>query len=191
MNVLIVISFVYMKRMPSGQACIYARSSGPKQKETSISGSRLYYGVHLHNATNNTREVEGGPKTLTRACYRALFDVVNRIRSIDHHACDPRIQNYPSGAKKPVPKAVATLCAEFSRCDRVAIHEMIVDTTKDAADRLMIQKAAVLHAELPMNVAFLFVTNDRLLAKSLGSLLAARNAVHWPHLYIPKTTHRQ
>ena len=74
-----------MKRMPSGQACIYARSSGPKQKETSISGSRLYYGVHLHNATNNTREVEGGPKTLTRACYRALFDVVNRIRSIDHH----------------------------------------------------------------------------------------------------------
>eukprot|EP01046_Picozoa_sp_COSAG06_P105977 COSAG06_NODE_52242_length_307_cov_0.326923_1_plen_47_part_10 len=47
-----------MKRMPSGQACIYARSSGPKQKETSISGSRLYYGVHLHNATNNTREVE-------------------------------------------------------------------------------------------------------------------------------------
>ena len=70
-----------------------ARSSGPKQKETSISGSRLYYGVHLHNATNNTREVEGGPKTLTRACYRALFDVVDRIRSIDHHACDPRIQN--------------------------------------------------------------------------------------------------
>ena len=64
-----------------------------EQKETSISGSRLYYGVHLHNATNNTREVEGGPKTLTRACYRALFDVVNRIRSIDHHACDPRIQN--------------------------------------------------------------------------------------------------
>ena len=47
----------------------------------------------LHNATINTRVVEGGPKTLTRACYRALFDVVNRIRSIDHHACDPRIQN--------------------------------------------------------------------------------------------------
>ena len=43
----------------------------------------MYYGVHLHNATNNTREVEGGPKILKRACYRALFDVVNRIRPID------------------------------------------------------------------------------------------------------------
>ena len=84
---------IKIERIDRDLLCIYARSSGPKQKETSISGSRLYYGVHLHNATNNTREVEGGPKTLTRACYRALFDVVNRIRSIDHHACDPRIQN--------------------------------------------------------------------------------------------------
>ena len=40
-------------------------------KETSISGSRLYYGVHLHNATNNTREVEGGPKNFDERARRA------------------------------------------------------------------------------------------------------------------------
>ena len=46
----------------------------------------------LHNVTINTRVVEGGPKILKRACYRALFDVVNRIQPIDLHACYPQIQ---------------------------------------------------------------------------------------------------
>ena len=84
--------------MPSGQACIYARSSGPSSvKWAEAKGDldlrfKVVLWKPLHNATINTRVVEGGPKNLKRACYRALFDVVNRIRPIDLHACDPRIQ---------------------------------------------------------------------------------------------------
>ena len=40
----------------------------------------------------NVVVVEGGPKILNSACYRALFDVVDRIKPIDLHACYPRIQ---------------------------------------------------------------------------------------------------
>lgn len=91
---------------------------------------------------------------------------------------------YPSGSKKPTPKALVTFCTELNDCDRVAVHETTTDTTKDAADRCMLKTAAKLHAELPCNVEFLYVTNDKLLARSLGALLAARHAVHWHHLHL-------
>ena len=110
----------------------------------------------------------------------------------------------PSGRHKPVPEALKTMCAKLRSCGRVAFHGTTNDTTMDAADRLMIQKAAELHVELPTSIAFLYVTNDRqlaqslgsllatrvtndrLLAQSLGSLLARRDAVHWPHLHLQK-----
>jgi hypothetical protein len=91
---------------------------------------------------------------------------------------------YPSGSKKPKLRHVDGFCGEARRAGQLALHETTEDPTKDAADRLMISRGRQLHATEPRDVPFVYVTNDRLLAKELAHMLVKRVAIHWKHLQI-------
>ena len=94
---------------------------------------------------------------------------------------------YPSGAKKPQLNLqhVTDFCAQAEATgSRQARHWITQDTTKDAADRVMLSSAREMHATEHDTVPFLYVTNDRLLAKELGHLLSRREAVRWKHLHL-------
>jgi hypothetical protein len=98
---------------------------------------------------------------------------------------------YPSGAEKPPLRYVNNFCAEVA--DRIAFHETTSDTTKDAADRMMVSRAQqLLHVATATEstglegVPFIYVTNDNGLARQLACLLWQHFAVHWRHLHLFK-----
>ena len=95
---------------------------------------------------------------------------------------------YPSGAKKPIARHVDDFVAQAAQdgSRHQAYHWTTQNTTRDAADRVMISKARQLHTEEHPSVPFLYVTNDRALAKRMGELLVCREAVHWKHLHLRK-----
>ena len=70
----------------------------------------------------NTRVVEGRPKILERACYRALLKVVDRIQPIDAHACYPQIQ---ISRRTSVYKCTPRIPNRRIRADRSCIKIMI------------------------------------------------------------------